>query len=113
MNNEKAENSRGHVMWSTDDRNQFLEEYKKSGKTKKAFCEERGINLGTFYGWAKKEQSKRKKRKNSKPAFKEISLPVAAAFPVEILLPGGARVCLRNTGGHEELAKLIRGVAGC
>ena len=90
-----------------------MKEYSKSGKTKKEFCLERGINLGTFYGWTKKSKRKQKKGKKAKQTFKEISMPVAASFPVEIVLPGGSRVCLNNTGNQEDLIKLIRGVAGC
>ena len=102
------------MKWSEADRNQLMEEYAKSGKTKKEFCQERGINLGTFYGWAKREPCKsEKKTRKSKSTFQEISVPVDAGHAVEIILPGGVRVCLRNNGSHEELAGLIRGIVAC
>ena len=46
-------------------------------------------------------------------AFKEISVPFDERSPVEIILPGGVRVCLVNNGSQEDFVKLIRGVAGC
>lgn len=99
--------------YSAEDRERLIEGYKASDQTKKAFCAERGVNLGTFHGWFKRAKQKRKEVKSSKPAFREVELPVPAPCPVEIILPGGARICLSNTGTPEELIKLIRGVAGC
>ncbi len=107
---ERRTDCRGHVVWSENDRNELLEEYSKSRQTKKAFCLERGVNLGAFYGWAKQ---KRKETKVSKPKFQEFSVPVAAGHAVEVILPCGARVCLAGNGNQAELANLIRGIAGC
>ena len=113
MNDKKATNSRGHARYSEDDRNQLMEAYAESRMTKKAFCRERGINIATFYWWMKRAKQKRKTMKISDPKFREVSIPVNAGHDVEIMLPGGARVCLRNNGNQENLAKLIREVAGC
>jgi transposase-like protein len=111
--NERRTNGRGHTKWSKDDRNQLLEEYSKSGQTKKAFCAEHGIHITTFYGWAKRAKQKRKKAKASSLKFKEVSVPVNSGHAVEIILPGGARVCLAGNGNQEDLAKLIRSIAAC
>ena len=35
----------------------FVEEWKKSGKTKGAFAKELGINAQTFINWTRKEQT--------------------------------------------------------
>lgn len=110
---ERPKNSRGYIRWTDADRKQLLKEYAGSGQTKKEFCRERGINIGTFYGWAKEACKRGKKPKVSKPKFREVNVPVAAGHSVEIILPGGARVCLRDNGNGEDLAKLIRGIAGC
>ena len=113
MNEERrVTDSRGHVKWSEHDRKQLMEAYQKSGKTKKEFCREHGIKEGTFYGWYKKS-SKKPRRSSSKPKFHEINIPVQTCFPVQVDLPGGARVSIRNTVSREELISLIRGVAGC
>lgn len=111
--NERRTNGRGHRAWSEDDRNQLLEEYSTSGQTKKAFCAERGIHITTFYGWAKRAKQKRKKTEVSPPKFKEVRVPVNTGHAVEIILPGGSRVCLAGNGNQAELAKLIRGIAAC
>ena len=100
-------------MWSLEERKLLLDECVKSGKTKREFCRERGINIGTFYGWIKQAKQKRKiTAVKHKPKFHEISVPVAVAPAVEIIMPGGARVCLRGSGKTDDLAKLIRGIVG-
>ena len=112
--NERPKNSRGRIRWSEEDRNQLMEEYARSGFTKKAFCLERNINLGTFHGWFKRARLKKsKKARGTKPRFYEIKLPAAPPSSVEIILPGGARVCLHGKSEREDLAALIRGIAGC
>jgi len=54
----KAERStrRRRVLtrYSAEDRERLIREQAASGETKKAFCEQRGINLGTFHGWPKR-----------------------------------------------------------
>ena len=114
MNNEKGKKSRGRIRWSEEGRKRLMEEYAVSGQTKKEFCLERGVNLGTFHGWYKRsKQKKRKKAKGCKPVFKEVHLPVSPVSPIEIILPGGVRVCLRESGNRAELVELIRGIAQC
>ena len=90
-----------------------MAEHAKSGQTKKAFCLERDINLGTFHGWCKSAKQKRNKpAPKGKPKFHEVNVPVGTGCPVEIILPGGARVCLRGSN-NDELVKLIRGIIAC
>ncbi len=90
-----------------------MNEQAKSGLTKKAFCLEHDINLGTFHGWCKSARQKSKKAGGEgKPKFQEINMSLGAGCPVEIILPGGARVCLRGSS-NDELLKLIRGIIAC
>jgi len=94
--------------YSAEDRQRLISEQGQSGLTKKAFCEQRGINLGTFYGWraAKRAIIRR-------PAFAEVQVVGCAQAAVEVLLPNGARVGIRHQGKREDLIALVRGVAGC
>lgn len=96
------------ARYSAGDRERLIKEHAESGLTKKAFCKEHGIKLGTFYEWAKK----RKKSLPAKALFAEVDVPLGACA-VEVLLPNGARVGIRHTGSRNELVSLVRGVAGC
>ena len=97
------------ARYSAEDRERLIREQAASGETKKAFCEKRGINLGTFHGW-----SKRARAAVRKPRFAEVQLSDACTqAAVEVLLPNGARIGIRHDGKRDELVALIRGVAGC
>ena len=97
------------TRYSEADRERLIGEQASSGVTKTAFCAQRGINLSTFHGWAKR----RKGRKEREPVFAQGQLVLSAeAADVEVLLPNGVRVSIRHAGQCEELVSLIRGVAG-
>ena len=98
------------MRYSAEDRKKLIKEHAQSGLTKKDFCKERRINLGTFYAWAKK-----RKNNNSLPAasgFAEVDVQLMQSA-VEVLLPNGARIGIQHTGNRNELVSLVRGVAGC
>jgi len=96
------------TRYSAVDRERLIKEQTQSGLTKKAFCTQRRINLGTFYGW-----SKRRAASNRKPAFAEVELSGCTQAAVEVLLPNGTRVGIRHQGKRDDLVALVRGVAGC
>ena len=109
MNTEQTTQRRRVLLrYSIEDRERIIEEHKRSGLSKIDFCKERGIKLTTFYGWTKKKRSF-KKQKKKKSFFKEVSLPVAGAAPVEITLPNGTRISIRHTQS-KELISMVRGV---
>ena len=84
-------------------------EQAQSGMTKKAFCGERGINLGTFHGWGQRPRRSLMR----KPTFAEVEVRGYTQAAVEVLLPNGARVGIRHEGKQDDLVALVRGVAGC
>ena len=86
----------------------MIKEQAQSGLTKKAFCEQRGINLGTFHGWSKKPRAIQRR-----PRLAEVELSGFMQAAVEVLLPNGARVGIRHQGKRDDLVALVRGVAGC
>ena len=96
------------TQYSVADRKRLVREHAQSGQSKKAFCEQRGINVGTFMGWRNIKPSKK-----SKPAFAKIEVAAGVSADVEILLPGGARIAIRGSGKRADLVALVRGVAGC
>ena len=97
------------TRYTAKDRERLIKEQARSGLTKKAFCGERGINLGTFHGWGKRPRRSLMR----KPTFAEVELPTSTQAAVEVLLPNGARVGIRHQGKRDDLVALVRGVAGC
>ena len=93
--------------YSAEDRTRLIREHAASGLTKKAFCEQRDINLGTFMGWRNFPAVKQ----DASP-FAEVELSTDTSATVEIMFPNGARVGIRHQGHREDLVALVRAVAG-
>lgn len=99
-----AGNRRVLKRLSWQDRERLITEQKASGKTRQVFCMERGINLGTFYGWVKVVNKRR---------FTKVEVVERKAAPIEIELPWGGRIGIHLNGNCEELIRLFRGVMAC
>ena len=108
MNAEQPTEESRRVLkrYSAQERGQLIEAYEASGKTRQAFCEERGLKLATFHGWLKKDVK-------SAPGFTEVEITTKGSAPIEIGLPGGARVGVYLNGDQSELIRLCRGILGC
>jgi transposase-like protein len=100
--------TRKRTWRSPQQRVRLIREYEKSEMTQTAFCREQGINPGTFSRWLRQQAPA-----SIQPTFAEVSLPITPPADIEICLPNGTRVLVRHNDKPAELAKLIRGVAGC
>jgi hypothetical protein len=67
----------------------LVDEWKKSGKTQKVFCQEMDLKVGTFAYWVAK-----KRRAEDTPAggFARIDVTGEANRQVEILYPNGVKL---------------------
>jgi len=92
---------------NAQEREQLVEEFKASGMSQAAFCEERGILLATFKSWFYKREPA------SEAHFAEVTVTMPDAGPVEVVFPSGVRANIRQAGSRAELIGLIRGLAGC
>lgn len=108
MNDEQATPGRRVIRrYSAEDRARLIRDHAASGLTKKAFCEEHGINVGTFMGWRNLPEAKQ-----SASPFAQVEVAADTSAAVEIMFPNGARVGIRHQGQREDLVALVRGVAG-
>jgi len=108
MNDEQATPGRRVVRrYSAEDRARLIREHAASGLTKKAFCEQQDINVGTFMGWRNLPVAKQ-----AASPFARVQLATDTSAAVEIMFPNGARVGIRHQGRSEDLVALVRGVAG-
>ncbi len=72
---------------SRQEKEQLLAQWKQSGKSRKEFCQEHGINYGTFVTWPHEYNRK------GKSGFKEVKLvqPATSLF-AQVYFPSGIRV---------------------
>ena len=110
--------------YSAEDRERLIREFNASGKSRRAFCEERGINLGTFHGWfttlRKPQKRRRRRRPDAEKQFAEVTVAVdqpngngESDAEIEIELSNGTHVWIRPGDDQKALVELVRGVAGC
>lgn len=72
---------------SRAEKERLLLQWKESGKTRKEFCQEQGINYGTFATWPRECITP------SESAFKEIKLgPSTQMLFAQVHYPGGIRM---------------------
>lgn len=102
------------TRYSSEDREQLIQQYLSSGQGKAAFCRERQINLGTFCGWLKRLSATRSE-------FAEVTLAGNGAERpsdfvrerIEVHFPSGVRVFFPERRSPTETGCLIREVIGC
>lgn len=104
-NIEKASDGRRQInQYTAAERSGLLAAHAASGKSKREFCEEHGINLGTFYGW-------RKAVRREATVFAEVEIGCRETeAPIEVELPHGVRIRVRTSGDVDRTARLIRQV---
>jgi hypothetical protein len=72
--------------------NKLIAEQEASGATIQAFCKQRGIGVYSFYSW-------RRRLRKAEPVQFALLKTVAnsgAQAPIELCLPGGARLWIAN-----------------
>jgi len=104
-----SEERRVRVRYSAADREQLIHEQAASGLSKNAFCAQRQIKLATFYRWTARRCAAVVRKR---VAFAQVEVTGTPPAAVEVMLPNGVRVGIRQEGGRQELIALIRGVAG-
>lgn len=78
-----------------------IADWEQSGKSKKAYCTEKGIKEGTFYYWF----SLFKEKEVSSSNFISIDKPTKSNG-IEVIYPNGVRIKVENDLGL--LSQLIR-----
>jgi hypothetical protein len=97
---------------TTAARLRMVDQFRRSGLTRAAYCQQHGIPLATLAWWLA-----RAKRTSNLPApvvFSEIMLPPAPAtatsgWAMEIVRPDGLVIRFREALGANEVARMLRG----
>jgi hypothetical protein len=96
----------------TEQRLQMLEQFRSSGLTRKAYCEQFGVSLATLGYWLKRV--KRDSTQHSVPVvFSEVKLTAqeatsSAAWALEIVAPSGLTIRSKTQISIQDLAQLLR-----
>ena len=72
--------------YSAEQRSQLLNQWKQSGKTKKAFCEEHSLKYHTFVCWKEKSAVNSVEQKTS---FLPLAIKDEQSTFAQLILPGG------------------------
>jgi transcriptional accessory protein Tex/SPT6 len=91
---------------SSEEKQQLIDLWKQSGKTKKAFAEEYGIKYLTFVDWIRRPDRNRYSVKAKE--FIEITPPVVSGIFAEVYLSGGHRIIFHQPFSADFLSRLIK-----
>jgi len=101
----------GKCTTRADEWRERIAEQARSGLSIKQFCEERGVTPWSFYGWRKRLREPGAVRfalVERGPAEREH----ATEAPLELILPGGARMCIRSGVDVATLRSVLEALGG-
>ena len=108
---------RGQVLRSRQQRQELLENFHGSGLSKAEFCRQHQIILGTFCQWLNLDllrlRDDSKTTKTSAKCFAQLNVRLDGSAPIEIEVPSGVKVKLRDPDRIDKLGEFIRRMAGC
>lgn len=95
---------------SAADRLEMVERFRRSGKTRRAFCESEGIAKSTLDWWLRKDKGGSRKKR---VAFREVALVstgigATSNWAMEIVSPQGWTIRSHQTLSVEDMARLLR-----
>ncbi len=86
----------------------MIEQWKQSGLTQKAYCQQQSIKHYTFYYWYKCYRQQHPQMENNRSAFVKLQIAKSASTPsVEIYFPGGIRLLFHEPVSGSYLKALI------
>ena len=108
---------RSRVLRTLEQRQELIRRYQASGLGKAEYCREHGVNLATFCQWLEGRLRTERRRSVSTPKsemkFAEAQVPLGATALVEIALPSGVCVRLRDLSRGRELVEFLREWTRC
>ena len=87
---------------------QLIEQWKQSGLSQNAFCEQQSIRFHKFYYWYKCYRRQHDVREDSRPGFVKLKIEKPqVASSVEVHFPGGVHVLFHEPVSSNYLKALI------
>ena len=74
--------------WRTrEQKEELILQWQQSGKSRKEFCQEKGITYNSLVGWCKQFKDKK-----SSSGFTEVKVKTHSGLFAQVHLPGGKRI---------------------
>ena len=109
---------RGRILRTAEQRQALVDLYISSGLGMTEFCRREEVTLSTFSHWynrgfrgARHRPGARLKKVPMK--FTEVKMALGGSAPIEVELPGGARIRIRDGEAWPVVGRWLREVAGC
>jgi hypothetical protein len=100
--------TRGRVRTSKEQRRRILAEFECSGMSATQFAQWTGLKYSTLAGWVQRyRRTKRPARRAPLRLLEAVLTPSPAAPGLTVLLPGGARLEVREAGQVPLVAALV------
>lgn len=100
--------TQGRVRTTREQRRVILAEFERSGMSAAQFARRTGLKYSTFAFWVQRgRRTQRPKRKAPVRLLEAVLSPAATATPQAVLLPGGARLEVREAGQIPLAAALV------
>lgn len=104
--------TRGRVRTTREQRRLILAEFARSGMSAAAFARRTGLKYSTFAFWGQRgRRTKRPPHRSSLRLLEAVVAPAGSAATLPVLLPGGARLELREAGQIPLAAALVHALA--
>ena len=107
-----SELARCRRRWTREERQQWLDGYRKSGLGRDTFCEQHGLSRKRFLIWLRKE-----KREMPRIVLQELpkpTLPLAGPIPaMEISIAPGVQARIFNGCEGSLLSEILKTVCPC
>ena len=104
--------TRGRVRTTREQRRLILAEFARSGMSATAFARRAGLKYSTFAFWVQRgRRTKRPPRRVPLRLLEAVVTPSGSAATLPVLLPGGARLELREAGQIPLAAALVHALA--
>ena len=115
--NTTRQDKRGRVLRTAEERQELVAAFNGSRLGMTEFCRQRDLRLSTFCHWVhsgKYGRCKPAARKGKRPVrFAEVQVAMGGGAGIEVELPGGVRIQVRDANLWPVVGGWFREVAGC
>ena len=90
--------------WRTrEQKEELILQWQQSGKSRKEFCQEKGITYNSLVGWCKQFKDRK-----ASPGFAEVKVKTHSGLFAQVHLPGGKRIDFFHSVPVEYFQSLIK-----
>lgn len=106
---------RGRILRSAEERQSLIAAFQQSDLGMAEFCRRRDIQLSTFCAWVHRAKRKRglSEKTRAPVHFAEVQVAMGGTVPIEVEMPGGVRIRIRDAGFWPMVGGWLREAVSC